>query len=108
MELSPDQIFLVGIVASLLAAAIRLITAWVGGIELGKGWMSVIAGVVSLILAVLFALPESLPICTEFMPCVTEWLALISAYVGFATLIYNIILDKLLDAVKLNTERFLK
>ena len=96
MELSPEQILIVGFVASILGVILRLIFAKVGGVELGKGWMSVIVSVVALILAVLFNIPQ-LPVYTEPLPYVAAWLALISGYLGAATLIYNLLLDKVLD-----------
>ena len=105
MELTVEQIFLVGLVASGISAVIRLLSAKFG-VELSKAVMTVIVSVVAFILAVLFNLP-ALPIYVEPIQFVLEWVTLISAYLGMATLIYNLILDKVLDKVNLTTERFL-
>ena len=107
MELSPEQILIIGFVASFLATAIRLVTVWLGGPALGKGVMSIIAGAVSLGLAFLF-FPSQWPVFGDPLQFLAEWLTLLSAYVGVATLIYNIVLDKLLNKVNLTPERFAK
>jgi len=104
MELSPEQIFIVGLVASLLGTALRLVAAKFG-VEIEKGWMTVIVAGVALLLAVLFNLPQ-LPVYTDPLSYLGAWSALIASYLGAATAIYNIILDKVLDKLSLNIERF--
>lgn len=106
MELTAEIIMIVGFVASILSAGIKLLSAKFG-VELTKFWMTVIVAAVSIVLAVLFNLP-ALPVYGDDpMLYVTSWLTLISGYVGFATLIYNLILDKVLDKLKLTSARFL-
>ena len=38
----------------------------------------------------------------EVMDCVNAWVALISAYVGSATVIYNVVIAKVLDALEVS------
>jgi nitrate/nitrite transporter NarK len=105
MELSPDQILLIGIVASVLSAVLRLLVAKFGSTEISKFWMTIIVSVVSLILAVLFAGFPELPAYVDPFQYAMAWLAILSGYVGAATLIYNLLLDKVLDKVGLQVER---
>jgi len=106
MELTAQQIMLIGFIASLLSVGVKLFSAKFG-IELSKAWMTAIVAVISIVLAVLFNLP-ALPVYTDPMQYAAEWIALASGYVGFATIIYNILIDKVLDKLKLTSERFLK
>jgi nitrate/nitrite transporter NarK len=96
MELSPDQIFLVGIVASVLAVVLRLLVAKLGGTEISKFWMTIIVSAISVVLAVLFNLPE-LPAYVDPLQYASAWLAILAGYLGAATAIYNLLLSKILD-----------
>ena len=105
--MSPElQLIIIGIVASLLAAGLRFLAARFTGVVLEKGWMTIVAGAASLILAVIFQ-PPQLPIYVDPLQYIGEWLVLLSAYVGAATAIYNILLAKLLEKLNLTAERFL-
>jgi uncharacterized membrane protein YeaQ/YmgE (transglycosylase-associated protein family) len=95
MELTADQIFLVGLVASGLDILVRYIASKMGK-EIHKGWMTAIVAGLSLVLTVIFNAPE-LPVYTEPLQYLGEWSTLIAAYVGAATAIYNIILSKVLE-----------
>jgi hypothetical protein len=105
MELTAAQVIIVGIVASLITVVANFLAARMGK-ELGKGQLSFVCAGVSFILAVVFQLP-SLPAFVDPMQYVGEWVKLLSAYVGFATLIYNILIDQILKKAKLGAERFL-
>jgi len=97
MELSPEQIYMVGLFAAILAALIRYIVKKVNGPKLSKLWMSIIAAACALGIAVVFKLPE-VPAYQDPLQLVGAWLTIITGYVGAATVIYNLILDKLLEA----------
>lgn len=104
--MSPElQLLIVGVLASLLAAGFRLGAAKFG-LSLSKGWMTIVAGVASLILAVIFQ-PPQLPTYVDPLQYVGEWLVILSAYVGSATALYNILLAKLLEKLNLTPERFM-
>jgi hypothetical protein len=105
MELTELQVYLVGLLASGLAVVLRFVTAKLG-LELGKSAMTVIVGLLSFGLAVAFN-PPALPPYLNLVQYVGAWALLITPYVGAATLIYNIILDKILGRLNLTTERFL-
>ena len=106
MELSPEQVLIVGIVSSVLVVIVKLIAARLGR-KLSKAVLTSAVAVVSFILAVAFQVPQ-LPVFADIFQFIGEWLTLLSAYVGFATLIYNLIIDKVLDAAGWTTERFYK
>jgi len=106
MELSPEQMVIVGLVASALSVIVKFLAAK-AGIELSKFWMTIVVGVVSVVLAVVFNLPQ-LPAYVDPLQYVGAWLVILSAYVGSATIIYNLILDKVLDALDLTASRFMK
>ena len=95
MELSTEQIYLVGFIASVLGAIIRFAVVQFGGKELGKFWMTMIVAAVAVVVAVLFQ-PPALPVFMDTFQFAGDWLALIGAYLGSATLISNVMLDKLL------------
>lgn len=103
--LSPEQIIIVGLVASALGVVVRLLSAKLG-VEIGKFWMTIIVAVIALIMAVVFKLPE-LPEYIDPLQYVGAWVAIVSGYLGMATAIYNLVLDKVLDSLNLNVERFL-
>ena len=105
MELTPEQVFLVGLFASILSAVLRFIAARTGK-EIGKGWMTVVVAVVSMVLAIIFNLPQ-LPVYTDPLQYIGEWATLLSAYIGAATAIYNILLAQVLDKLDITVERFL-
>jgi len=98
MELTPDQLVIIGLLASGLTALLKFLLNW-KGYQPTKVVLTTVVGVLSVALAILFDIPQ-LPIYADLLQYVGEWLALLSAYVGAATLIYNYIIDKVLDYVK--------
>ena len=63
--------------------------------------------VFSIALAVVWQLPK-LPVVTDPLEFLLELLQVIGGVVGFATLIYNLLLEKLLDGLGLTVARFLR
>lgn len=104
MELTALQLLIIGAVATALSAVLRLLVAKFKGVEIGKGWMSVIAYVVSIVLAVVWLWPLQLPAGGDPSEFVAALLGLASSVFGFATIIYNVLLSKLLDGVGLKVE----
>ena len=106
MELTPDQLLIIGLLASALTVVVKFIAANFG-YSPGKATLTIVVAVFSSVLAVLFNVPQ-LPIYIDPLQYLGEWLALLSIYGGVATLIYNLIIDKVLDKANLTSERFLK
>jgi nitrate/nitrite transporter NarK len=104
MELTAGQLLIISAVATVVSAILRLVVAKFGGVEIGKGWMSILAYVVSVLLAVGFLWPLDLPVGGDPSQFVGALVALAGSVFGFATIIYNVLLDKLLDAVGLKVE----
>lgn len=99
--LTETQLIIIGLVASLIVWLLKLAKA-----DAASGWLTGAVYAVSLVLAWVFAplaLPP-LPVCTDVAVCVTDvvtylgdLLVPISAFVGFATLIYNTLLKAILE-----------
>jgi len=106
MELTVVQIAIIGLVAVVLIQVIKLLAAKLG-VVLSKFWVSVVAMVFSIALAVVWQLPK-LPVVTDPLEFLLELLQVIGGVVGFATLIYNLLLEKLLDGLGLTVARFLR
>ena len=104
MVLSPEQLLIVSLVASTLTVLFRFFASYFG-FQPGKATLTVVVAVVSFMLAVVFNLPE-LPVYIDPLQYLAEVIAIVSAYVGMATLIYNVVFDKVLDALNWTAERF--
>ena len=106
MELSPELVFVIGLVASAVVWGIKFLRA--KGTEIPSGWLTAGVYVVSGVLAALFAAPSlpAFPVFVDlasFVPALLAWvgdlLVPLSAFVGFATLVYTALLKKILDSV---------
>ena len=106
MELTVVQIAIIGLVAVVLIQVIKLLAAKLG-VVLNKFWVSVVAMIFSIALAVVWQLPK-LPVVTDPLEFLLELLQVVGGVVGFATLIYNLLLEKLLDGLGLTVARFLQ
>ena len=104
MELTEVQLFLIGAVASVIVWLVKFIRSRWGSIP--AGWLTGAVYLVSAVLAWIFA-PLALPALppfvdlASFVPAFLQWFAELlvplSAFVGFATLVYNILLKQVLD-----------
>ena len=100
------ELFVIGAVASVLVWLVKFIRSRWGSI--GTGWLTAFVYVVSAGLAFFFA-PLALPSLPPFVdlatyvPAFLAWvgdlLVPLSAFVGFATLVYNVLLKQVLDGV---------
>jgi len=97
MELTPEQLVIISVLATVLTAGLKLLANW-QGYKPSKAVLTSVLSVISIALAVLFDVPE-LPAYDSLLQYVADWLALLTPYVGAATLIYNYLLDKLVDYV---------
>lgn len=99
--LSEVQLFAIGLVASVIVWLLKAFK-----VTSGAGVLTAGVYVVALVLAFVFA-PVALPVapvCSELVTCVPaglNWaaalLAALSPFVGFATLVYNVLLKQVLD-----------
>jgi len=106
-DISPELMFVIGLVASVIVWLVKLASR--RGKTIPSGWLTAGVYVVSAVLAFLFS-PVSLPPfpgwsgdLSAFVPAVIAWignlLVPLSAFVGFATLVYNVLLKKILDGI---------
>jgi hypothetical protein len=111
MEMSPELMFVIGLVASVIVWVVRFVSKRGGSIP--SGWLTAGVYVVAGLLAWVFS-PVILPPfptwggdLAGFVPALVAWaselLVPLSACVGFATLVYNAMLKRVLDGI---AERF--
>ena len=106
MELSPELVFVIGLTASVAVWVLRLLAK--NGKSLPDYVLTIGVYVVSGVLAFLFAAP-SLPAfppfvdIVTFVPALLAWvgdlLVPLSAFVGFAGLVYQALLKKILEGI---------
>ena len=106
MELSPEALFAIGLVASVIVWALKLLAQ--NGQAVPDAVLTDGVYVVSGVLALLFnpvALPMFPPFIdlASFVPALIAWIGALlvplSAFAGFAALVYQVLLKKILDGV---------
>lgn len=106
MNLNPEQIlFITAILTPLITQALKLFLAWQGK-ELSRTWVTIAVFIISVALATFWWLPQIEP-TQDPLQLVTSLLAAASTIVGGATLIYNLILQKLFAATSLTKSAIL-
>ena len=117
MNLTPEQTIIIGFIAPILVQAIKLIFAWLHK-PIDRKWITVFLFAVSLLITYLFARPAlpAWPVYVEdpgiYAGMIVQFLmtsvGLISAIVGFAVIIYNLLLQKVFDALDVGANRVAK
>ena len=111
LTITPDQVILIGFIAAGIAQAIKLIAA-ASGKTIGRKWVTGILFALSIGIAVLWS-SSILPPFPDFatippdpsiqVGAVIVWLgqiiAVSASVIGFATAIYNLLLQKVFDAL---------
>ena len=98
MELSAEQLLLLGLVASVLSQLAKLLLAKFG-YSTSRLVITIIVVVVSVALGYVWLKPE-LPTYTDPMQFALALLVAATAVFGFATLIYNVLLFKIFEVLK--------
>ena len=100
--LSPEQIMLVGFIATALVLALKLLAQWFGYVP-GRGPLTVLLYVISFVLGGIWTgvyLPPFPPsadpvsIVANVLQFVADLLAMLAPVAGIATLIYNLLYEK--------------
>lgn len=103
----PVQLYVIGVVASAIVYAVKLISARFPNVTIKREWLTVILYVASLVLAIYWggisfpAFPEfSDPVSfvSAFLTFFTALIAALAFPTSFATLIYNVLLKRVFDA----------
>ena len=106
MELSLEQIFVLGLLASVLAQGVKLIAAkW--GKDTGKIVASIVVIVASVALSYFWMRPE-IPPATDPMQLAIALLQAALSVFGFAVLIYNFLLAKIFEVLNWTKYALLK
>ena len=104
----PVQLYLIGVIASVIVYVIRLISQQFPNVSFKREWLTVFLYVIAVVLSVMWkgvALPAfgeySDPV--SFVSSALKWVSDIMVVIGpalaFATLIYNLLLKKVLEHV---------
>lgn len=107
MELTTVQLLIIGAIATVLAQGLKLLAAKVKGQVLSKQTVSLVAFVVSVILAVGFMWPQLQPLLVAGEP-IAVMNAVVSgaaAVAGAAGLIYNLLAEKLFEKLAFTQAR---
>lgn len=107
MELTTVQVVLIGLIATVLAQGVKLIRAWFKK-DTSKAAVSGIAYLISLVFA-FFALGLQTPPegGWTFMAALDLVINQSASVLGFATLVYNLLLDKVFTALQWTKEKVL-
>ena len=104
----PVQLFLIGLIASVIVYVIKLISSRMPNVSIKREWLTIFLYSIALGLSALWQgiLLPTFPVFTDpvtFMSGLLRWLAdilvAIGPSVGFATLIYNVLLARVLDGL---------
>jgi len=109
MELTFEQVTLLGVGASAILSVLKLLYAQFGGSFLGRKTLTLILFAVSLVLAYIWATP-ALPVfptlledpvlmTAAVLAFLGQGLSVITAICGFAFIIYNLLLEKVLEGL---------
>lgn len=105
MELTATQVIIIGLVASVLAQGIKMLSAWLKK-PVGEKVTMVIVFISSLVLAYIFAQPP-VPVGGWDIPEIINYLVTqVSAVLGLAVAIYVMLLKMVFEKFKLTQERF--
>ena len=117
MELSPEQVLLVGLIAGFLVQGIKLASARWGEV-IHRRVITVILFVIGLVLAYVF-MPASLPTLPVLgedpaayagliLAFASELISVAAGIVGFAIVIYNLLLQKVFERLGWTSENVIK
>lgn len=104
----PVQLFLIGVIASGIVYAIKLVVAKMPDVVIRRDWLTIFLYVISLALAAMWGgvfLPEfgTYADPVTFVAAALRWvgeaLVALGPSVGFATLIYNVLLQRVFDGL---------
>ena len=104
--LDPIQLAVVGALAAIVVQVLKLIAANFG-VDIHRGWLTIIAFVLSVIVAYFFFPVEVVIVPDDPMTTAQNVIAAAAALLGSATLVYNVLLEKLANKWNLTKERFL-
>lgn len=104
MELTTQQVVILGLVAPVLVQIIKLLGAWFKK-DLSQKTIIIILFVVSIVMAFIFMLPQ-IP-AWDFESIMSFIFVQMGAVMGLASLIYLFLYKWVFDKLTLNKERFL-
>jgi hypothetical protein len=107
MELSFEQVVILGLVATLVVQVIKWVLVLWKGVTLNKAKVSILVAVVSIGLAILFLFPTLSIVMSDPMDFVASIVEQAGAVVGLAYLIYVWLLKAIIDKLGLSEDALL-
>jgi len=111
--LDANLVMLIGFIALILAQIVKIVFAKLNK-PIHRGWITVITYIVSFVVAALWNIPSfpALPVVagdpsivvSAVLAYAGEILAIVSGVVGFATLIYNVLLERVFERLGLSVK----
>ena len=95
LVLDPGQLYLIGLVATVIAQIIKIIWNRLGK-EISKTWITIVAFVIAVILSAIWFRPILPPVGNP-MAYAIALLSAATSVLGAAVAIYNVLLEKLLQ-----------
>jgi hypothetical protein len=116
IQITPEQVIIIGFIAAGLGQLLKVGTALLG-VKLDRKWLTVALFVISVAIAYLWAAPilPAFPVQDAnpavFGGAIVGWIGSVvsvaSVIIGFATLIYNLILQKVFEMLGWTSEKLL-
>jgi len=100
------QLLVIGGLASVLVQVLKLIAAK-AGVDIHRGWLTVIAFVLSVVLAFIFFPVSFLIVPDDPMATAQNLITAAATLLGSASVVYNVLLEKLFEKWNLTKERYL-
>lgn len=106
-QLSASQVIIIGLVATVLVEILKFVAAKFQNVQLTRQVVSLVAFVVSLALALAWLLP-SVIVSPDPMQTALDLLQQAAEVLGFATLVYNLLLAQLLEKLEVGAKALLQ
>jgi hypothetical protein len=116
MQITPEQVIVIGFIAAGLGQLLKLGIAFLG-VKIDRKWLTIALFAISLAIAYFWAapiVPAWPPMDADpavFGGAIVGWvgsvIAVASVIIGFATLIYNLLLQKVFEALGWTSEKIL-
>jgi len=113
-ELDATLVIIIGLIAVFIATVLKLLIAR-AGVNIGRGWVTGGLFVISCVVA-WFWVPPEVPVIPQIttgppemadmiVEYINQWVITAGSIIGFATLIYNVLMQKVFDKMGWITEK---
>jgi len=117
MNITPEQVIIIGFIAAALGQLLKVLVALIG-VKIDRKWLTIALFAISLAISYLWAAPivPAWPAMDAdpavFGGAIVGWIGSVisvaSVIIGFATLIYNLLLAKVFDSLGWTSDKLLE